>query len=234
MNIQNGDIIAFRTRFQFKKLFKWSSLKAYVIQLFTGNTYEHVGVVFDDNKYAEAMRSGGVLVKNLQGKIERNLKRDKKIVIYSPIQSFNEPKLAQYLYKMQGRSYDILDALLSVNRALRKHIQQNGDGRIFCSELVARAYQEVGLFNFRSHNISNTPSCLIEGLVKNGVVISKGKINKWEDNNNPFFDGAIAVDNQSLLEDAGLDDNTIPPQNTIPTDIQEIADDTMSSDEPLV
>jgi hypothetical protein len=138
-NVPDGSIVAFRARFSFRHLFRKPF--HYLIQIFTGSRYHHIGIMSDDFLY-ESLSSTGVVYGTLSKRYSK-LSKYESFDIYEPqfkLTKEQKQLLKEDLQEQLGKKYSRLQAFLSIFTALlfwnRDKIKTK---KMFCSKLVVYA-----------------------------------------------------------------------------------------------
>lgn len=146
-NIQIGDIILIKSNTKFGD----------VISSVTKGPFSHVGLVFNERKYIEALTTGVQATSTGQVLV----KDTNKIKILRPILFQNGGLTEDYIKRIveesnphRYRKYNFSGAATSI---FEKDIKHN-DKKYFCSELVASIYKNIGITLFDKDAAHVTPN----------------------------------------------------------------------------
>lgn len=179
--LSNGTIIGFSSRYNTKHLI--TKPIHYLIQIFTGSSLYHVGIMCDSLLY-EATAKTGVRKVPLAVKLDE-IDDCVDVIIFKPTNKFTPSQLIDFridLDNQVGKQYSTKEAFFSILTValflgLRKSNPKNKE--TFCSKLVFRAYQNIYLATLagilpRTLNPEECKKTLrIPNLIKEGEILKR-------------------------------------------------------------
>lgn len=130
----------------------------------------HVGITVDD-LLVEARSTHGVTATLITQRLEESPGRIYEYQPVRPLYYDESARLNSYLASQLGKPYDLAGALRSggfVFAALQKCLHREDLQKLFCSELVASAIQQVGTFQ-TNHASWLSPNKLCRLATRRGV-----------------------------------------------------------------
>ncbi len=160
-----GDIVLFAGKGIISKVIQWFTKSPYshiglvlvdvrwdMVLLWESTTLSKIKTVFGKVKQGVALRPLSMAIENYKGdvvirKLDRILSRQQKAVLVRLRQEFKNKKYEESKWQLFKSAYDFIGGK-----------NKRDTSSLFCSELVAEAYQQMGLLSFDVPSNEYTPA----------------------------------------------------------------------------